>query len=214
MAHPLIPIAVVAGIALAGAAGFVVHKEWAKRARTLAFIGRSEAGKTTMAAYLAKGNLPSSTHSTVDTKTHRVRPNVFRVDQATVRVVDSGGNETSLSDWKRAVESSDDVFYFFDARKVYDEDPDTLSALSADADHLRNWRKKSAKATVHLVGTHTDQLPSDAAARSRVRSHSVVKNLRSSGEVKDGNILFGSLNSVRDARKLVNALNDVLAGGA
>jgi len=185
-----LPAWILWAIAAAGVTALVTFlaakalRRWLSRPGRVALVGRNLTGKTTMTEILQYGKARRQEY--VPTTRPRVTEEL-QIGEKAFTIVDPGGDR--LKDWKLAMHGATDVIYFFDASKVARGDPETLSELDADAEHLQMLRGKQF---VTLVGTHTDlfENPDD---ENLVRSSIEIANLKAACGVDGDGLLLGCL---------------------
>jgi tRNA U34 5-carboxymethylaminomethyl modifying GTPase MnmE/TrmE len=199
------PLIIWAAIALAsfGAVALAAWsiRRWLATNQRVAFIGRPATGKTTMLHLLEHGDIPS-TGPAPTFEPEEVEVTIF--GGITITVLDTGGDR--LDQWEAGVKRSQGVAYFFDVSRVADSDPDTLSALDADADNI-DVLLGSQRSRPHftLVGTHSDLL-ADSEAAAVAKRHPVIQRLRQAAGASADDIVIGSLASKKSAVRLADAL--------
>lgn len=205
MPLPAVPIIVWGGVAVAAgvlsiSAAYAISR-WVKLTRTVAFIGRSAAGKSTLVHILEHGDVPKS--GTPPTVTQRTTQKIT-IENMTAYVVDSGGDR--LAQWESAVSKSRGVVYFFDASLIARNDKQAQSALWADADHIKDLLSQGVvERRFTLVGTHSDLFHAKSDEQV-VRQNSAVQRLRNACEIGNEDVLIGSLAEKKAAMRLVSQL--------
>ena len=200
---PLVLIAVVALVAagVVSLSGYLALRKWLKQPHRVAFIGRSDAGKSTLLHFLEHGEIPQSgLPPTTGQRSERVT-----VGNLEVEVIDSGGDR--LRDWVKGMDSADTIVYFFDAAAVASCTPEALSNLVADAGHMKALAGKAApKKRFVIVGTHSDLFSNRKDDEKTVRKCQEVQQFRAECGVDDGRVVIGSLAANKDAAKLAGVL--------
>lgn len=191
-------VALAAGaVSLTGMAVGLFHlKRWLKGSGTVALVGRSGTGKSTFLHVVQNGTIPPRG---LPPTTAQISEQHVRVGNREFTVIDNAGDR--LRDWFNAFDSSPHGIYFFDASRVGRGDPETLSALREDADHLRLMRHPKRKRNFLVVGTHTDLLKN--IEEHEVRSHPEIDNLLEAVGAGSDDLLMGSMGATMVARKLV-----------
>ena len=195
---PLIVWALIAAasLGLAAIAAWTIRGWLGSRTR-VADIGRPATGKSTMLRLLKTGKVPAKGLAPT---TEPEEAEISIPGGITITVTDSGGDR--LHQQNQAVSKATGVVYFFDAHRVEIGDPDTLSALEADADHIDvMFQTQDHSRRFTLVGTHSDLLVGSDAV-STVRRHPVVQRLRQAAGAGGDDIVLGSLASNKAALKL------------
>ncbi len=199
----------LAGIAALGGVsafvGYLAVKRFLANARTVAFIGRSDVGKSTLAYFMEHGDLPEQELGPTTQQTSTVE-----VDNLTVTLIDTGGDQL-----KRGLEagaSATDVVYFFDAKLILDEDSKALSKVSADAEHIRDIlaghrrTKTMRKRSYVIIGTHSDEFDSLKHDSKTVRDNPVVQELANVCGIHQSEVIIGSLATRKSAKTVLIAL--------
>jgi GTPase SAR1 family protein len=200
MALPVIIVILIAlaGLGISAFTAWSIHR-WLQEEKTLAFIGRSAAGKTTCIHMLKNGDIPDTSPQPT------VEPQDYKIEQTEIVSVDCGGDR--LKQWTDAAKRSQGVVYFFDASLVARNDREALSALEADADHIKTLITGSGlhEKRFTLVGTHSD-LFRDKSDEELVRSSNAVSSLRLACEIGNDDVVIGSLAEKKAAAQLVALL--------
>lgn len=201
---PLIIRAIIAlaglGVAIGAGVGAVrgarAMKKWLESGHNVAFIGRPATGKSTMVHILVHADVPKSAPA----PTVNAEPVEITLPSGlVVTVIDSGGDR--LGQQHQAVDRSSRVVYFFDASRLAADDPDTLSALEADADHIRTlFQKAKHSRRFTLVGTHADLM--DAEALASLKRHRTIQTLRQAAGAGSDDVVIGSLATKKAAVEL------------
>ncbi len=118
--------------------------------------------------------------------------------------MDSAGDR--LAQWEKGVAGASGVVYFFDASLVASGDQEALSAMAADADHIKDLLNKEGwvgERRFTLLGTHADQFQS-RGDESRVRKAWEVQALRNACELGDDDVIIGSLVDASGAGRIAS----------
>jgi GTPase SAR1 family protein len=198
--------AVVALLGLGLTAIFVVL--WLNRDGDVAVIGRQSAGKTTMLRFLADGRLPPSQAPTTFWK-----PLSIQIENKTFVAFDTAGDR--LDQWIKALDSSNDVLYLFDASLIACADAEALSAIAADTDHIRDYvSRKGKKLHFTLVGTHSDLFQDAKQDEVTVREHAVIQELQLICHTARDGLIIGSLATEKSAKSLTKKVFHHAAKGS
>jgi len=191
-------IAIIAIIALLGL-GFttVAVILWLNREGRVAVIGRQSAGKTTMLRFLADGHVPrAQAPTTVPDGTFSIK-----IDNRTFEAFDTAGDR--LDQWIRALDASHNVIYLFDASLVSRGDPEVLSALAADTDHIKNYlTTRQVNRHFTVVGTHSDLFAERGRDEEAVRDQPVIQELQLICSTDQDGLIIGSLSNDKSAKTL------------
>lgn len=165
---------------------------------TIALIGRTSTGKTTLLACLEERELPDRPRPSTVTST---KQRDLLVENKTFTVVDTSGSE--LAQWVKAVKQARGVLYFFDAHLVAQGDTGTLNWIAADASHIEEVFPHLKSKRFTLVGTHADLFGSPRHDEASVRGHTVIEQLQKATGTTDHDVIIGSLSTDRNAMKLI-----------
>lgn len=200
MAFPVIFLLIAAGAALAGG-GLVLADQLKSKGVNLALVGRPSSGKSTLLHYLKEGEIPSSP---LGATTQQEREWV-EFGESVVEVIDSGGDETRVRDWQRAVQESDPVLYLFDASLVAGANRPALAAIEADLGHFTRWRLDSAStARFLLVATHADQCTEEEIRA--IDRHQLITRLKNATDTREQDVVLGSLATNEGAKELTGRI--------
>lgn len=197
------PVWILWALAAAGVGGALTWltaralNKWLSSPGRVAFIGRNATGKTTMTEIMQHGEARKKSYA--PTTAQRKIEDVH-IGAKTFTLVDSGGDR--LKDWKAALRHTRDVVYFFDAHRVAEGDPDVLSELEADAEHLQLLR---GNRRFTVVGTHTD-LFADEADEDSVLESIEIANLKAACGVDGDGLLLGALTDKKSGLRLAKQI--------
>ncbi len=120
-------------------------------------------GKTTLATFLSKGNLPSKYEATLNVVTLPVQ--IFKLEDMEFnadKIIDESGSEHKYPSWKSSIKEADIIFYFIRIDKFLEENEKYESRIRNEIGLIAKWLTNSnKKEPFFIIGSHCDLVDSD-----------------------------------------------------
>lgn len=217
MVYVVVPV-----VAAAGVVGVIMLVRRA-RGKSLAILGPRKAGKTTLATFLASGEIPRGYKPTVlrATKHGRQRvpgsgrrlPRGIKMKDVALKLtmgdtpgMTPHGDLTNYRIWQESAKDADVICYVVDIAQLRQKRYREVALNGAR--HVARWDNATSRRL--LILTHTDLDPSwTNGDPDEISGRAEVAELRRN--LKAENVIMGSLKDVEGARELAFDLLQVLA---
>jgi len=219
----LIPVVwwiVVGAIGLCGAGAKILWEDIviAVKGKRIAILGAKATGKTTLADFLSKGEIPQEYFQTIGVDRKDKRP--FELKDLNLKIYLKSFNDVEAglgarTIWQEEVKKADVVLYLFDTNKLlrYDEDAvrkGYAKRIKSDLEQVCSWlHEKTGPQSLYILGTFCDQDPNyDPSRLSTYRDELVERDeLKEMKRILKGKIevtwIFGSTKDLKSTEAIV-----------
>ena len=213
-------IPVATGSAIVGVSAYLLIRR--ARGKRLAILGPRRAGKTTLATFLQKGEIPAGYKPTTirtTTKARRRMPGTKRLLRSIkmkdvelkLTMLDNPGvtplgEKQNYGIWQESAKKVQVILYLVDVSKLSERRYRNVAINGVQ--HIARWGLSDRRKV--LILTHTDLDPAwESGAPDAIADRAAVKDLRR--ELKPEGVIMGSLKDVAGTRDVAYQLLEFLA---